>query len=77
MSTLAWNCRGLGNPNTVQVLLDLVQSRKPGVVFLMETMIDNKRVEAIRSKMNYEGLFTVAGPGHGGGLALFWKSRVE
>ncbi|KAK1366647.1 Endonuclease/exonuclease/phosphatase family protein [Heracleum sosnowskyi] len=73
MSTLAGNCRGLGNPYTVQVLLDLVQTKKPTMVFLMETMIDNSRIEAIRAKMNYEGLFTVAGPCHGGGLALFWK----
>lgn len=47
--------------------------KKPAVVFLMETMIDNNRVEAIRAKMKYEGLFAVAGLGHGGGLALLWK----
>lgn len=73
MSSLVWYCRGLGNPYTVQVLLDLVEVKNPMVVFLMETMIDNTRIEAIRAKMNYEGQFTVAGPGHGGGLALFWK----
>lgn len=39
--------------------------------FLMETMRDDARVECIRSKMKYEGLFTVVGPGHGGGFALF------
>lgn len=73
MSTLAWNCRGLANPCTVQVLLDLVQLKRPALVFLMETMIDKNRIEAIRAKMKYDGLFTVSGPGHGGGLALFWK----
>lgn len=71
MSTLSWNCRGLGNPYTVQVLLDLVQMKKPMLVFLMETMIDTHKIKSIRAKMNYEGLFTVAGPGHGGGLTLF------
>lgn len=30
---------------------------------------------AFGAKMKYEGLFTVAGPGHGGGLALFWKQN--
>lgn len=36
-------------------------------------MIHGCRIESIRAKMSYEDLFTVAGPGHGGGLALFWK----
>lgn len=73
MSTLFWNCRGLGNPLTIQTLLDLVQMKKPMFVFLMETMIDHGRIDSIRAKMQYEGLFTVAGPGHGGGIALIWK----
>lgn len=47
--------------------------KKPLFVFLMETMIDHDRVESVRAKMKYEGVFTVSGPGHGGGLALFWK----
>lgn len=38
MSTLFWNYRGLGDPRTVQVLLDLVQMKKPMFVFLMETI---------------------------------------
>lgn len=73
MSSLFWNCRGLGDPHTVQVLLDLVQLKKPMFVFLMETMIDHNRIDGILAKMKYEGLFTVFGPGHWGGLALFWK----
>lgn len=44
-------------------------------VFLMETMCCNEKVEIVRAKINYESLFTVAGPGPGGGLALFWKEE--
>lgn len=57
------------------MLLDLLQSKKPMFVFLMETMIDHNRIDCVLAKMKYEGLFTVAGPGHGGGLALFWKQK--
>lgn len=60
MSTLVWNCRGLGDPYTVQVLLNLVQMKKPMFVFIIETLIGHDRIENIRAKMNYEGLFTVA-----------------
>lgn len=31
--------------------------------------MDNKKIEGIRAKMIYEGLFTVAGIGHGGGFS--------
>ena len=37
MSLLWWNCRGLGNPQTIQELDDLVQAQDPVVVFLAET----------------------------------------
>ncbi|XP_074342053.1 uncharacterized protein LOC141679451 [Apium graveolens] len=39
----------------------------------METMVNQDRIEGILAKMRYEGLFTVAGTGHGGGLALLWR----
>ena len=37
MSCLSWNCRGLGNPQTVDELVTLVGKKDPNVVFLMET----------------------------------------
>ena len=37
MSLLSVNCRGLGNPQTVRELHDLVKHKAPGVVFLIET----------------------------------------
>ena len=37
MSCLSWNCRGLGNPQTVDELVTLVGKKDPNVGFLMET----------------------------------------
>lgn len=31
---LVWNSRGLGNPTLVQILVDLIYTRKPDVVFI-------------------------------------------
>lgn len=73
MSLLSWNCRGLGTSSTVQVLMDLAHMKNPMVIFLMETMINDTMIEVIKAKLNYEGLFTVAGLGHGGGLEMLWK----
>lgn len=37
MTTLAWNCRGLGDPQSVQALKDLVRAEYPMLVFVAET----------------------------------------
>ena len=44
MSLLCWNCRGLGNPQTIQELGDLVQVQDLAVVFLAETWLDEARL---------------------------------
>lgn len=59
MSTISWNCRGLGSSRTVQELLDLVSSKKPCFVFLMEVKVGRSQVEKIRVRMGFEGLFYV------------------
>ncbi|XP_073363239.1 uncharacterized protein [Aegilops tauschii subsp. strangulata] len=41
MTVLSWNCRGLGQPRTVQELVCLVHTYKPKLVFLSETRQSN------------------------------------
>lgn len=62
---------------TVQVLLDLVQSKRPLVLFLMETKMNSQGMEAIRVKLDYDNVFVVNSVGFSGGLGLFWKNEVE
>lgn len=57
--------------------MDLIQMKKPVIVLLIETMCNNERVKSVRAKMNYEGLFIIVGPGHGGGFGLFWKRECN
>ncbi|XP_019171082.1 PREDICTED: uncharacterized protein LOC109166644 [Ipomoea nil] len=73
MSTLSWNCRGLGNPRTVQELVDMVSRKQPDFVFLMETKVARDHAERFRVKIGYEGLFYVDSDGLSGGIALLWK----
>ena len=77
MSTLSWNCRGLGHPRTVQVLIDLVRYKKPSFVFLMETLCHRTQLEHLKMKLGFENLFVVDRVGHSGGLALFWKAKFK
>lgn len=77
MSVLSWNCRGLGNPATIRVLMDLVQAKKPSIIFLMETFSNKNKLEPIKIKLGFQGLFVVGSMGHSGGLALLWKEGTE
>ncbi|KAH7691938.1 DNase I-like protein [Dioscorea alata] len=58
-SLLSWNCRGLGNPRAVQVLLDLVKEKKAYFIFLIETHYARSKLKALKSKLAMEGPFVV------------------
>ncbi|XP_019170561.1 PREDICTED: uncharacterized protein LOC109166130 [Ipomoea nil] len=75
MSTLSWNCRGLGNPRTVRQIVGLASSKKPDFVFFMETKVPRVHAERIRVTLGYEGLFYVDNDGLSGGMALLWKKN--
>ncbi|XP_019150943.1 PREDICTED: uncharacterized protein LOC109147742 [Ipomoea nil] len=77
MSILSWNCRGLGNLTAIRVLADLVRSKRPQVVFLIETFADSVRMETVRVQLGFANLFCVDADGHSGGLAMLWTSMVQ
>jgi hypothetical protein len=55
MILLSWNCRGLGNPWAVRELCHLVKTKKPTLLFLMETKSRKNKMEGIRIKIGFEG----------------------
>jgi exonuclease III len=73
MIILSWNCWGLGNPRTVQVLNRMVRTKKPNLVFLIETKLNSKKMEAIRIKLGFDAIFMVDSISKSGGLALMWN----
>ncbi|XP_019181782.1 PREDICTED: uncharacterized protein LOC109176840 [Ipomoea nil] len=75
MSTLSWNCRGLGNPQTVQEIVDMVSRKKPDFVLLIETMVARDHAERLRVKIEFDGLFYVDNVGVRGGMALLWRKN--
>lgn len=74
MSLIAWNCRGLGKPRTVQFLKEISQQKKPSFIFLSETLTNKDRVEVIRKEVGFAGCMVVNARGHSGGFALLWKN---
>uniref|UniRef100_A0A2N9EK22 CCHC-type domain-containing protein n=1 Tax=Fagus sylvatica TaxID=28930 RepID=A0A2N9EK22_FAGSY len=50
MSCLSWNCRGLGNPGTVQELANMVRVKDPSAIFVMETWSHEEYLEKVTIK---------------------------
>ncbi|XP_060969635.1 uncharacterized protein LOC133036885 [Cannabis sativa] len=77
MSIISWNCRGLGNPRVYQFLVDLVVQKKPNFLFLCETFSGKEKLERLRVKLGFDGLFSIYARGHSGGLAMLWRNDSE
>jgi exonuclease III len=77
MNLISWNCQGLGNPWTVQDLCLMVKEKRPNILFLMETKCSRSKIEGIRVKLGYNGMFVVEPVGRSGGLALFWRDNQD
>ncbi|CAN0884567.1 hypothetical protein LINGRAHAP2_LOCUS14879 [Linum grandiflorum] len=75
MTVLSWNCRGLGNPRAVSVLVELVKTHYPDVVFLSETLVDSHRMEEVRVKIKFEVYIAVPARGRSGGLCMLWREK--
>jgi hypothetical protein len=77
MTLLSWNCRGLGQPRTVQELVCLVHTYKPKLVFLSETRQNNKYVKNLKWRLGLCHCITQPGIGKGAGIALFYDESIE
>ncbi|XP_042942824.1 uncharacterized protein LOC122277007 [Carya illinoinensis] len=76
MKILSWNCRGLGNPQTVQDLCNIAEKNKFNLVFIMETKLRSKRFEGLKRRLHCEGCFIVDSVGKGGGMIPLWDANV-
>lgn len=75
MSLLAWNCRGLGKPRTIQFLKEITQQKKPSIIFLSETLARENKIAEVCKNINFAEYISVEAQGHSGGLALLWKNE--
>jgi hypothetical protein len=55
----------------------MVKEKKPNFLFLIETISSKKRMEVLRVRLGFEGLFVVEPVGRSGELALFWNTMDE
>ena len=55
MNLLSLNYRGLGNPQIVRELHDLMKQEDPKIVFLSETQLELEKLKVVRSKLGMQG----------------------
>lgn len=77
MRLIVWNYQGLGNPRTVLYLKELIRSKNPSVLFLIETKMNSYRLNKIRRQCGFCKGFSVDPIGVAGGLSLWWKPWIE
>ena len=76
MSLLSWNCRGLGNQQTVNALKKIIKARVPNLDFLMETKSDIGWMEYVHDQCEFKNGLFVPSDGASSGLALLWRKEV-
>jgi len=55
----------------------MVKEKRPNMVFLMETKLQAGRLDFLKTRLGFDGLFVVNSKGKSGGLALFWQESFH
>jgi hypothetical protein len=77
MKIFAWNCRGLGQPRTVQDLERLLRAHRPKLLFLSETRHNKVALDSLRWRLGLKHCVSFIDEGKGGGVALFWDESID
>ncbi|KAL6223339.1 hypothetical protein ACLB2K_006726 [Fragaria x ananassa] len=76
-SILLWNCRGIVSQERQRALINIVQQRKPTLVFLSETMAKEQHIKSLAMKLGFAGSFCVPSDEGCQGLALLWTAETQ
>ena len=76
MIGVSWNCRGLGNPQAVRLLCNLLRRKTLSFVFLMETKLYARERERVKNRVGFKNGIFVDCVNRVGGLCLLWRSDV-
>lgn len=77
MSSISWNCRGLGNFRAIRALKRLVLFKDPAVIFLCETTSSREHTDKLISQLQFQCVFTVPSSSRSGNLFVLWKEEAQ
>lgn len=76
MTTLCWNCQGIGGSLTIDALVEQVQLHNLKVVILLETKNKSDRYKYLIKLLQMDFMQPVEPKGIGRGLCVFWKDEL-
>ena len=77
MNIIIWNCKGASKPSFQNRVKELVQSKNPAILVVMETRVGGNRAREIIKRLPF-GVIHSDTIGYTGGLWVLWNSdRVE
>lgn len=77
MSLFCWNCRELGNLQTVQEFGDLIRAQNPVDMSIAATWLTKVRLKLFLKNLDFGPTHVVTKATQGGGLVLLWKHSVN
>lgn len=75
ISTITWNCRGLGDRQTRLHLKEMVKIHRPTILALMETKIQSHHVYGFLASIGFTDMVVVEASGFVGGLWFLWDNH--
>jgi len=72
MRIISWNVQGVKKAQVQQEVQFLKRTHKPQILFLQETLVNERNILAILPKLGFEHFDYVAPINHSGGLAVLW-----
>jgi hypothetical protein len=77
MGILGLNYCGLGGATIVRELRDLAKWHTPSLLFVVETQLQDKRVESLSRSLGFDKCFAISISGRSGGLGLYWNNEIK
>src|ERR1700733_13854712 len=75
MNIVSWNCRGLGSPEKLNAIKDLINQEKPDILLIQETKTTEQDFLLQTQRLrNYQGI-SKGSSGASGGIGTLWNTN--
>ena len=74
MKIISWNVQGTKKNQVLQEIKLLSSTHKPDMIFLLETLVNEKNISKILPTMGYDHFDYTLPSNHSGGIAVLWNN---